>query len=303
MGAAEFRDQPDDNGTIVLPQKVALVLGGGGLKGFAHIGVLRALEERRIEPSVLAGTSIGALIAAAYAGGMPLDEMERRARALRKNDLFRIDHISMVRKRMLSPSLYLARPLRRLVEEIVPQGTFRDLDRTLLINTVDLEEASQVLWGLPGLQDVTVADAVYASCALPGFFPPGVVAGRPCADGGISDNVPAPPRRATTTRLERTLMALRASPMPVSTGTSMCGAIPSQSESGRTPTTRPPVSAAPLADAAITPALRPPFSSTQPFSAMSRPTSRATSSVDSSAMPPPITPTTMRTSDHLRGAV
>ncbi|MDH5234368.1 MAG: patatin-like phospholipase family protein [Gemmatimonadota bacterium] len=191
MGAAEFRDQPDDNGTIVLPQKVALVLGGGGLKGFAHIGVLRALEERRIEPSVLAGTSIGALIAAAYAGGMPLDEMERRARALRKNDLFRIDHISMVRKRMLSPSLYLARPLRRLVEEIVPQGTFRDLDRTLLINTVDLEEASQVLWGLPGLQDVTVADAVYASCALPGFFPPGVVAGRPCADGGISDNVPA----------------------------------------------------------------------------------------------------------------
>lgn len=188
------RDRPDElsnNGSIVLPQKFALVLGGGGMKGFAHIGVLRAFEERGIRPTVLAGTSIGSLIAAAYAGGMPLDEMEGRARSLKKHDLFRIDHISMVSKRMLSPSLYLSKPLRRLVDEIVPKGTFRELGRPLLINTVDLEAASQVLWGLPGLDDVSIADAVYASCALPGFFPPGVIAGRTCADGGISDNVPA----------------------------------------------------------------------------------------------------------------
>ena len=179
------------DGAIVLPPKVALVLGGGGLKGFAHIGVLRAFEERGIRPTVVSGTSIGALIAAAYAGGMPIDEMERRALALKKTDLFRIDHISMVTKRMLSPSLYLGKPLERLVRDIVPAGTFRDLSRTLLVNTVDLEQASQVLWGLPGLQDVLVADAVYASCALPGFFPPGSIDGRTCADGGIADNVPA----------------------------------------------------------------------------------------------------------------
>ena len=177
--------------SIILPPKVALVLGGGGLKGFAHIGVLRAFEERGIRPTVVAGTSIGSLIAAAYAGGMPIDEMERRALDLRKQDLFRIDHISMVTKRMLSPSLYLGRPLERLVRDIVPKGTFRDLARPLLVNTVDLEAASQVLWGLPGLQDVEIWEAVYASCALPGFFPPGVLAGRTCADGGISDNVPA----------------------------------------------------------------------------------------------------------------
>ncbi|MGH7650101.1 MAG: patatin-like phospholipase family protein, partial [Gemmatimonadaceae bacterium] len=53
-----------------VPARTALVLGGGGLKGFAHIGVIRALEERGIKPSVIAGTSIGALIGAAYAGGM-----------------------------------------------------------------------------------------------------------------------------------------------------------------------------------------------------------------------------------------
>ena len=191
MEAGHRAGESGQHGSIVLPKRFALVLGGGGLKGFAHIGVLRAFEERGIQPTVLAGTSIGSLIAAAYAGGMPLDEMERRAKALQKSDLFRIDHISMVRKRMLSPSLYLAKPLRRMVDESVPGGTFRELGRPLLINTVDLEEASQVLWGLPGLQDVPIADAVYASCALPGFFPPGTVGGRTCADGGITNNVPA----------------------------------------------------------------------------------------------------------------
>ncbi len=177
--------------TLVLPPRVSLVLGGGGLKGFAHIGVLKAFEERGITPTVVAGTSIGSLIAAAYVGGMPIPEMITRAKSLTKNDLFKINHVGMVTRRMLSPSLYLARPLHKLIDDIVPKGTFRDLKRRLLVNVVDLESASQVLFGLPGLEDVQVADAVYASCALPGFFPPAKIAGRTCADGGIADNVPA----------------------------------------------------------------------------------------------------------------
>lgn len=181
----------DGSRDIALPPKLSLVLGGGGLKGFAHIGVLKAFEERGIKPSVVAGTSIGSLIAAAYAGGMPIAEMVARAKALTKNDLFKINHVGMVTRRMLSPSLYLARPLQKLIEEIAPKGTFRDLEQRLLVNTVDLESASQVLFGLPGLEDVSVAEAVYASCALPGFFPPAKIAGRTCADGGIADNVPA----------------------------------------------------------------------------------------------------------------
>lgn len=177
--------------SLSLPPKLALVLGGGGLKGFAHIGVLKAFEERGISPTVVAGTSIGSLIAAAYAGGMPIAEMVARAKALTKHDLFRINHVGMVTKRMLSPSLYLARPLQALIDDIVPAGTFRELPRRLLVNTVDLERAALVLWGLPGLEDVSVREAVYASCALPGFFPPGKIGGRTCADGGIADNVPA----------------------------------------------------------------------------------------------------------------
>ena len=67
--------------TARVPERIALVLGGGGLKGFAHIGAIRALEERGIRPALVAGSSIGSLIAAAYAGGMPVAEMERIGRA------------------------------------------------------------------------------------------------------------------------------------------------------------------------------------------------------------------------------
>jgi NTE family protein len=174
-----------------IPPRVALVLGGGGLKGFAHIGALRALEERGVRPSLIAGTSIGALIAAAYVRGLTVAQMEVRALSLRKPDLFRVDHVSMVVKRMLSPSLYLEQPLQTIVDSLAPEGTFRDLSIPLLVNTVDLERGAQVTWGLPGLQDVRVTDAVYASCALPGFFPPRVIDGRTCVDGGVMENTPA----------------------------------------------------------------------------------------------------------------
>ena len=172
-------------------RRVALVLGGGGLKGFAHIGVLQALEERDITPSLYAGTSIGAFIAAAAAGGMPVHEMRQRAESLSRRDLFRIDHVAMLMQRIRVSSIYMEEPLRALCEAVSPRGTFDDLPVPLLVNTVDIERGTQVVWGLPGLRDVSVADAVYASCALPGAFPPGKVNGRVCVDGGVMDNLPA----------------------------------------------------------------------------------------------------------------
>jgi NTE family protein len=171
-------------------RRVALVLGGGGLKGFAHIGVLRALAERSIVPDVYAGTSIGALISAAHISGTTVEELAARAEALRKRDLFRINHMGMLLERMRSPSIYLEEPLRALVSSAVPNVTFAELPKQLLVNTVDLDRGARVVWGLPGLQEVSVRDAIYASCALPGFFPPGRVAERMCIDGGVVDNLP-----------------------------------------------------------------------------------------------------------------
>lgn len=172
-------------------RRVALVLGGGGMKGFAHIGVLKALEEHGIQPALYAGTSIGAMLAAAAVGGMTPDDLARRAEALRRRDLFRINHFGMLMDRMKSRSIYMEEPLRDLCESVVPSGTFQPLPTPLLVNTVDIERGTQIVWGLPGLRDVSVRDAVYASCALPGFFPPGKVDGRVCVDGGVIDNLPA----------------------------------------------------------------------------------------------------------------
>jgi NTE family protein len=170
--------------------RIALVLGGGGLKGFAHIGVLRALQEAGITPSLYAGTSIGALIAAAGAAGMPTTTMAEHALQLQRRDLFRLNHIGMLLERRRVASIYDGAPLRALCEANIRPGTFDDLPVPVLVNTFDVQSGMQIVWGLKGLRDVPVSDAVYASCALPGFFPPVEVGGRLCIDGGTVDNLP-----------------------------------------------------------------------------------------------------------------
>src|SRR4051794_25251999 len=100
-------------------KRIALVLGGGGMKGFAHIGVLQALNARGIRPSLYAGTSIGALLGTAYAGGTSADDMAGRAISMRRRDLFRLDHLGMIKDRMNAPAIYLESPLRGLVESVV----------------------------------------------------------------------------------------------------------------------------------------------------------------------------------------
>lgn len=177
-------------GATARAPRIALVLGGGGLKGFAHIGVLRALSERGIVPTTYAGTSIGALIAAAQASGMSLSEMTERAAALRRSDLFRFNSMGMLMERMRVPSIYSDEPLRALIDAVVPAKRFDEFEPRLLVNTVDIERGTQVLWGSPGLRDAKITDAVYASCALPGSFPPGQVQDRLCVDGGTIDNLP-----------------------------------------------------------------------------------------------------------------
>jgi NTE family protein len=176
--------------TTPTTRRIALVLGGGGMKGFAHIGVMQALEELGIAPTLYAGTSIGAMLGAARVGGLSVSELTTRAESIKRRDLFRINHFGMLLERMRSPSIYLEEPLRDLTRAVVPRGDFASLPMPLLVNTVDLERGAPMIWGAPGLQNVSVQDAVYASCALPGFFPPGKVDDRLCVDGGVIDNLP-----------------------------------------------------------------------------------------------------------------
>jgi NTE family protein len=182
-----------------------LVLGGGGLKGLAHIGALRALEERGLVPGAAIGCSMGALIAAAWARGMEVREIEDRALAVTRKDVFRIAHLDMALKRMLAPAVYREEPLDNLVRTLVGDVCFKDLPRRLVVNTVDLNTGQQVLWGLPGLDDALVADAVYASCALPGILPPRRVADRVCIDGAVNENLPV---RAALTQGRHPIIAV-----------------------------------------------------------------------------------------------
>lgn len=167
-----------------------LVLSGGGLKGLAHIGVLRALEERELVPNLVVGSSIGSLIGAAWAAGVPARQMELRALRVRRRDVFQVARADVAFRRLLAPALYRREPLECLIASLVGSATFNELQRRVLINTVDLHSGMQVMWGLPGLRNLPVADAVAASCALPGIFPPREINGRVYVDGAVVENLP-----------------------------------------------------------------------------------------------------------------
>src|SRR5438046_7051648 len=91
---------------------------------------------------------------------------------------------------MRSPALFRREPLDTLLHRLVGDVTFQDLRNRLIVNTVDLNSGMQVFWGLDGLDEVPVKDAVFASCALPGDLPPREIRGRVYMDGAPGDNLP-----------------------------------------------------------------------------------------------------------------
>jgi NTE family protein len=178
------------DGNLTGGSRFALVLGGGGMRGLAHVGALRALHEAGWEPAEVFGTSMGALAAGAWAAGYSVAELESIAIGIRRRDVFRIAHGDMALKRMRSPALYESEPLESLVAGLLGDVTFRELPRRLVIGAVEINSGTQVYFGLPGFEDVRVADAVFASCALPGFFAPREIQGRWFMDGAVVDNFP-----------------------------------------------------------------------------------------------------------------
>ncbi len=171
-------------------QQFTLVLGGGGIKGLAHLGVLAALEEAGVRPVEIVGSSIGALIGASWCAGVSVRELQSVAVGIRRRDVLRMASTEMAFKRMQAPSLYRREPLERLARGLLGDITFDDLKVPLIVNTVDLNSGQQVLWGTPGFTNVHLADAVYASCALPGFLPPQEINGRYFVDGAVVENLP-----------------------------------------------------------------------------------------------------------------
>jgi NTE family protein len=157
--------------------KIGLALGGGFARGIAHIGVLRVLEQNRIPIDYIAGTSVGALIAAAYAGGSTLAEMEQVGLSTRFKD-FAEWTISW---KGLASDSRLQRYLRRLT----PVRRFEDLQIPLSIAATDLMTAETAFFTTG-----EIGPALCASCAYPGLFRPVEQDGKLLVDGFLSAPVP-----------------------------------------------------------------------------------------------------------------
>lgn len=160
--------------------RLGLALGGGGARGGAHVGVLRALLDHGIVPDIVCGTSAGALVGAAFAAGR-LDAMETWIRGLTG---WRV--LKTMDLRLTGGGFLRGDRVRGVMGEAIPDDLrIEDLDLPFAAVATDLATGREV-W----LRDGVLLDAVYASCALPGLFTPARRDGTWLADGGLANPVP-----------------------------------------------------------------------------------------------------------------
>jgi NTE family protein len=159
--------------------RLALALGGGVARGFAHIGVLRALERNGIVPDIVVGTSIGAVVGAAYLAGK-LDVIEDWARGLN-----RLRILSYLDFKVTSGGLINGKRLMATLEEHLGGLTIEGFDRRFMAVATDLATGHEV-W----LRSGPLVPALRASFSLPGIFPPVMLGHRWLVDGALVNPVP-----------------------------------------------------------------------------------------------------------------
>jgi NTE family protein len=170
-------------------KRAVVVLGGGGVKGMAHVGAWKAVEEAGLAVVGIVGTSIGALVGACIAGGRGWNELVPQALSLVKADIVSLNRWALLLNGIRQPSIFNREPFFSYIERVLPVSGFDELNIPLAINAVDLEDGSEVWFGAGGRTDAPLAEVVYASCALPMFYPPAEIDGRFLVDGGVRDTV------------------------------------------------------------------------------------------------------------------
>jgi NTE family protein len=202
---------PAQGSTASERPRVGLVLSGGGARGFAHVGVLKALEAARVPVDVIVGTSMGAIIGGLYASGMTADDLEREILAVNWGDLFdRREPRQLLSQRRkeedfeLSPVLMLG---FRNGEFVLPTGAVSTRSLEMLLRRYTLSTRHLASFdGLPTpfravatdmetgqavvLDHGDLAAALRASMSVPAVFSPLEVDGRVLGDGGLVNNLP-----------------------------------------------------------------------------------------------------------------
>ena len=191
--------------------KIGVVLGCGGAKGAAHIGVLKVLEEQKIPVDYIAGTSMGAIVGALYASGLSAGELEKVITSIDWKDVFSGEpdrrDIDYRRKREDYEILSGLSIGIKDGKVVMPKGIIKDqkvnvLFEMLMLHTADIYDfdklpipyravAADLETGeMVVLKGGQLADAARASMSVPGVFPPMELEGRLLVDGGIVRNVP-----------------------------------------------------------------------------------------------------------------
>jgi NTE family protein len=159
-------------------KRFGLALGGGAARGFAHIGVLKALDEAGLKPAFVAGTSVGSLIGALYCAGLSWAQIWQEALKLDWKDLVTLS----------VPTLGLVNPgkLEELVQRLSGGRMIEDLPLPFRAVAVDLVTGKEAVFDTG-----PVGRAVRASCSIPGIFIPLDDGKRLLADGGVLNNLPS----------------------------------------------------------------------------------------------------------------
>lgn len=160
------------------PVKIGLALGGGAARGFAHIGVIKALEAQGIVPDIVVGTSAGAVVGALYASGLSGFELQKVALEM---DEGQIGDWSLPDR-----GVFKGEALQNFVNRAVANRNLEKLPRSFAAVATDLRSGEPILFrsGNTGM-------AVRASSAVPGVFQPVSISGRDYVDGGLVSPIPA----------------------------------------------------------------------------------------------------------------
>lgn len=199
-------------------KKIGLALGGGFLRGAAHIGVIKVLEQEGFKPDIVAGTSAGSIVASLYAAGWPIERIEKLALTLNRDDVYEkwstIYNFALMAGSMVAGFLKIPWPLRtplglmsgkrleRYLNKHLGDSEFKNLQMVLAITAVEINCGVKVVFVHEPLRVMTqpdevylhkgrVADAVRASTSVPGLFEPKVIDGYQLIDGGLREQVPA----------------------------------------------------------------------------------------------------------------
>jgi NTE family protein len=164
--------------------RVALVLSGGGARGLAHIGVLNVLEREGVPVDLVVGTSVGAIVGALYAAGVPASEIEGMASAVGWDQLTDLSSARVVRL-LVSERLLSTQKMEKYLKDRIGEKSFADLKIPFACLATDIQTGEGIV-----LREGSVALAARASATMPGIFEPVPYRHRLLIDGGVVDNVP-----------------------------------------------------------------------------------------------------------------